>query len=77
LVALDDECRPGALTFTLSFLDRSAVVRTTVSGGRAEARLLTGRESARDPCRLAGEGELRALLLTLIRQGTLGADHAV
>jgi hypothetical protein len=81
VVALDDECGPDALAFTLRFLDRSAVVRTVVSGDRAEARLLAGRETGgeagRDRRRLAGEGELRALLLTLIRQGTRGARHAV
>jgi hypothetical protein len=77
VVGLRDDCGPGALSFTLSFLDRSAVVRTVVSGGRAEACLLAGREPGRDRRRLAGEGELRALVLTLIREGTAGADHAV
>jgi hypothetical protein len=76
-VALDDECGPGALAFTLRFLDRSAAVGTVVSGRRAEARLLTGGEPGRDRRRLAGEEELRALLLTLIRAGTSGAAHAV
>ena len=85
VVDLDDQCGPDALAFTLTFRDRSAVVRTAglptaglptaglrtaVSGRCAQARLLVVGEPARGPRRLADEGQLRALVLTLIAQGT-------
>jgi hypothetical protein len=82
VVALDDQCGPGALAFTLTFRNRSAEVRTVMSGRCAQARLLVGGEPASGPRRLADEGQLRALVLTLIGQGavrqrTAGAARAV
>ena len=76
-VDLEDQCGPGALGFTLTFRDRSAVVRTVISGRRAQARLLVGGEPPGGPRRLAGGEQLRALVLTLIGQGATGAARAV
>jgi hypothetical protein len=77
VIVLADECGPGALAFTLVYRGRSARVRTVVSGRYAEARVLVGGEPDRGPRRLAGEGELRVLLLTLIQPRTAGAGRAV
>ena len=71
VISLDDECGPGALAFTLGYRDRSARVRTVMSGRQAEACLTIGGEQAPSPRQLASEEELRALLLTLIRPGTV------
>ena len=76
-VDLEDQCGPGALGFTLTFRDRSAVVRTVISGRRAQARLLVEGEPSGGPRRLAGGEQLRALVLTLIGQGARGAARAV
>jgi hypothetical protein len=70
-IGLDDEYGPGALAFTLSYRGRSARVRTVMSGRYAEAHLLMAGAPADRPRRLAGEGELRALLLTLIHTADL------
>jgi hypothetical protein len=77
VITLDDECGPGALSFTLGYRGRSARVRTAVSGQYAQARLFVAGEPRHGPRCLAGEGELRALLLTLIHLGTSGADPAI
>jgi hypothetical protein len=69
VITLDDECGPGALAFTLGYRDRSARVRTVMSGQYAEACLLIDGEPGHDPRQLASEEELQALLLTLIHPG--------
>jgi hypothetical protein len=69
VISLDDERGPGVLGFTLGYRGRLARVRTAVSGRFAEARLFVLGEPDHDPRRVADEGELRALLLTLIHPG--------
>jgi len=70
VISLDDECGPGALAFSLSYRGRSARVGAAMSGRYAEPYLFIVGEGSRGPRRLAGEEELRALLLTLIHPGT-------
>jgi hypothetical protein len=66
LIRLDDEVGPGGLTFTLGYRDRSARVQTAMSGRTALVRLVLDGRADDEPRQLSGEGELQALVLSLI-----------
>jgi hypothetical protein len=66
LIRLDDEVGPGGLTFTLGYRERNARVQTAVSGRSALARLIIDGQAEDQPHRLSSEGELQALVLSLI-----------
>jgi len=66
VISLDDEVGPGELTFTLGYRDRSARVRTAMSGRTALVTLVLDGAAAGQPRQLSGEDELQALVLSLI-----------
>jgi hypothetical protein len=66
VISLEDEVGPGQLTFTLSYHDRAAQVRTVLAGRSAVVRLTLDGHAAGAPRQLTGEDELRALVLSLI-----------
>jgi hypothetical protein len=66
LVRLDDEVGPGGLTFTLGYRDRSARVQTAMSGRTALVRLVMDGRAEDGPRQLSSQGELQALVLSLI-----------
>src|ERR1700757_997693 len=66
VISLDDEVVPGELTFTLGYRDRSARVRTAISGRSALVPLVLDGAAAGQPRQLSGEDELQALVLNLI-----------
>lgn len=66
LIRLDDEVGPGGLTFTLGYRDRSARVQTAMSGRTALVRLVLDGRAEDEPRQLSSEGELQALVLSLI-----------
>lgn len=65
VITLDDECGPGALVFTLGYRGRSAQIRTDFRGRDARASLVIPGVTS-PPRNLAGEAEVRALVLSLI-----------
>lgn len=65
-ITLVDDCGPGELAFTMGYRDRSARVRTALSGRTAVAQLLVAGEAEDVPRRLTDEDELRALVLSLL-----------
>ncbi len=75
VITLDDECGPGALAFTLGYRGRLACVRTVMSGRYAEACLTIAGEQGQGTRQLAGETELRALVLALIRPRRVKHPH--
>jgi hypothetical protein len=66
VLTLVDETGPGALAFTLGCGDRTARVQTVMSGQTAVAQLVIDGEADPTPRRLTSEGELQALVLSLI-----------
>ena len=66
VISLTDECGPGALAFTLGYRGRSARVQTVMTGRAALGRLIIPGEPDGGPRRLAGDGEVKALVLSLI-----------
>ncbi|MGD9985585.1 hypothetical protein [Pseudonocardia sp.] len=66
VIRLDDEVGPGELAFTLGYRDRAARVQTVMSGRSALVSLVVTGRPEEAPRRLAGDGELEALLLNLI-----------
>jgi hypothetical protein len=70
--SLVDDSDSDELAFTVGFADRRARIRTAMSGREAIAQLIIAGERDQDPKRLAGEEELRALLLSLL---TAPAHH--
>lgn len=64
-LSLTDECEAGALVFTLGYRNRSAQVRTDFRGRDAQASLVIPGVTS-PPRTLAGEAEVRALVLSLI-----------
>jgi hypothetical protein len=66
LIRLDDEVGPGGLTFTLGYRDRSARVQTAMSGRTALVRLVMDGRAEDEPRQLSSQGELQALVLSLI-----------
>jgi hypothetical protein len=66
LIRLDDEVGPGGLTFTLGYRDRSARVQTAMSGRTALVRLVLDGRAEDEPRQLSSQGELQALVLSLI-----------
>lgn len=66
VIRLDDEVGPGGLTFTIGYRDRSARVCTAMSGRSALVTLVLDGDAGAVPRQLSGEGELQALVLSLI-----------
>lgn len=66
LIRLDDEVGPDGLTFTLGYRDRSARVQTAMSGRTALVRLVMDGRAEDGPRQLSSQGELQALVLSLI-----------
>lgn len=66
VLELVDDSGPGELAFRLSYDDRTARVRTVLSGRSALAMLSGPGLPDGQPCRLTNEQEVAALLLTLI-----------
>ncbi|MEU4666661.1 hypothetical protein AB0F91_01520 [Amycolatopsis sp. NPDC023774] len=73
--SLVDDSIDGELAFTVGFSDRRARVRTAMSGREATVQLVIAGETDEVPRRLAGDEELRALLLSLLRPAPLPAHH--
>lgn len=65
VISLIDECGPGALVFTLGYRNRRAQIRTDFRGRDAQASLVVPGVTS-PPRTLASEGEVRALVLSLI-----------
>jgi hypothetical protein len=70
--SLVDDSGDGELAFTVGFEDRRARIRTAIAGREGVAQLMIGDRLDPEPKRLAGEEELRALLLSLL---TAPAHH--
>jgi hypothetical protein len=66
VLSLEDEVGPGALTFTVGYRERAARVQTVVAGRSAVVQLIIDGQAEDMPRQLAGEDELRALVLSLI-----------
>ena len=64
--SLVDDSDADEFAFTVGYADRSARIRTTISGRAATADLVVAGVPQGEPRRLAGEDELRALLLSLL-----------
>ncbi|MEW2505528.1 hypothetical protein ACQPXB_44455 [Amycolatopsis sp. CA-161197] len=73
--SLVDDSADGELAFTVGFSDRSARIRTAMSGREATVQLVIAGEPDDAPRRLAGDEELRALLLSLLTPAPLPAHH--
>lgn len=65
-ITLVDDSGPGELAFTLGYADRTARVRTALSGRTAVAQLLIPGQPEGEPRRLTDEHELQALVLGLL-----------
>lgn len=65
-ISLIDDSGPDEFAFTLGYRDRSARIKTTVSGRTGIAQLAFAGTPAADNRELGGEDELRALVLTLL-----------
>lgn len=65
-ITLVDDSGPGELAFTMGYRDRSARVRTALSGRTAVAQLLVDGRAEDTPRRLTDEDDLRALVLSLL-----------
>jgi hypothetical protein len=66
VMSLEDEVGPGSLAFTVGYRERAARVQTVMAGRSAVVQLIVDGRSEAAPRRLAGEDELRALVLRLI-----------
>jgi hypothetical protein len=66
VIRLEDEVGPGGLAFTLGYRERSARVQTAMSGRSALVRLIIDGKAGDQPRQLSSEGELQALVLSLI-----------
>jgi len=64
-ISLVDDSGPSELAFSLSYRDRVARIRTTVSGRTATAELAYA-GAPQPQQQLTGEDQLRALLLNLV-----------
>jgi hypothetical protein len=64
--SLVDDSDAGELAFTVGFSERSARIRTVMSGREALFQLHIAGEPEHEPRRLASEEDLRALLLSLL-----------
>ena len=65
-ISLIDDSGPDEFAFTLGYRDRSARIKTTLSGGTGIAQLAFAGTPAAENRELGGEDELRALVLTLV-----------
>jgi len=65
-ITLIDDSGTGELSFSLGYRDRTARVRTALSGRTALAQLLISGHFKDEQCRLTNEDELRALVLSLL-----------
>ena len=65
-ISLIDDSGPDEFAFTLGYRDRSARIKTTLSGRTGIAQLAFGGTPAAENRELGGEDELRALVLTLL-----------
>jgi hypothetical protein len=63
---LIDDSGPDEFAFTLGYRDRSARIKTTLSGRTGIAQLAFAGTPAAERRELGGEDELRALVLTLL-----------
>lgn len=66
VLSLQDEVGPGELTFTLGYRGRAARVQTVMAGRSAEVRLIVDGRVGDTSRQLSGDGELQALVLSLI-----------
>ncbi|MEV6412559.1 hypothetical protein [Kribbella sp. NPDC051718] len=66
VIELVDQVGPGELTFTMTYHERAARVRTVMSGHSALVSLDLSGESDQQPRRLSSEDELQGLVLNLI-----------
>ena len=65
-ISLIDDSGPDEFAFTLGYRDRSARIKTTLSGRTGIAQLAFAGTPAAENRGLSGEDELRALVLTLL-----------
>jgi hypothetical protein len=65
-ISLIDDSGPDEFAFTLGYRDRSARIKTTLSGRTGIAELAFAGTPATENRELGGEDELRALVLTLL-----------
>ena len=65
-ISLIDDSGPDEFAFTLGYRDRSARIKTTLSGRTGIAQLAFAGAPAAENRELGGEDELRALVLTLL-----------
>jgi hypothetical protein len=65
-ISLVDASGPGELAFTLRHGDRTAKVRTVVSGHTAVAQLVMTDPPVDEPRELTSQNELQALVLSLL-----------
>ena len=65
-ISLIDDSGPDEFAFTLGYRDRSARIKTTLSGRTGIAQLAFAGTPAAENRELGGEDELRALVLTLL-----------
>src|SRR6201997_2548861 len=65
-ITLIDDSGPDEFAFTLGYRDRSARIKTTLSGRTGIAQLAFAGTPAAENRELGGEDELRALVLTLL-----------
>ena len=65
-ISLIDDSGPDEFAFTLGYRDRSARIKTTLSGRTGIAQLAFAGTPAAENRELGGEYELRALVLTLL-----------
>ncbi|GAA3547557.1 hypothetical protein [Kribbella ginsengisoli] len=78
VIELVDQVGPGELTFTMTYHERAAQVRTVMSGHSALVSLiLSGQQNqqGQQPRRLSSEDELQGLVLTLIEPQRVDADR--
>ena len=65
-ISLIDDSGPDEFAFTLGYRDRSARIKTTLSGRTGIAQLAFAGTPAAENRELGGEEQLRALVLTLL-----------
>jgi len=70
-ISLVDDSGPGELAFTLGYDDRSARVQTALSGRTGLGRLVVGGLPENEPRQLTTEGEMQALVLSLLAPASL------
>jgi hypothetical protein len=65
-ISLTDDSGPNEFAFTVSYRDRSARIKTALSGRTGTGELVVPGLFVRETRELGGEDELRALVLTLL-----------